>query len=83
LWVEDREQVSSKDGLATSRSRGHGAALEAEGDEVIRGFVRNLKTGQERYVSDPDQLGRKLFQDLALEAEEELPAERDLESGLA
>ena len=40
----------------------------------MRGFVRNLRTGEERYVSDSDRLARALFRGLQLEAEDEADA---------
>ena len=49
---------------------------------VLRGFVRDMKTGKERYLSDPGELGEMVTQEM-LEAEKtpeeggEKPASED------
>ncbi len=41
---------------------------QSEDRPVLRGFVRDLKTGKERYLSDPGELGEMVTQEI-LEAE--------------
>ncbi len=41
---------------------------QSEDRPVLRGFVRDLKTGKERYLSDPGELGELVTQEI-LEAE--------------
>lgn len=41
---------------------------QPEGHPVLRGFIRDLKTGKERYLSDPGELGEMVTQEI-LEAE--------------
>lgn len=38
---------------------------------VLRGFVRDLKTGEERYLSDPRELGELLNREMREAAEDE------------
>jgi hypothetical protein len=35
--------------------------METDG-ETVRGFVRNLKTGEEQYLNDPQKLGELVLQ---------------------
>lgn len=37
---------------------------QAEGETVFRCFVRDLKTGEERYLSDPRELGELVLRRL-------------------
>lgn len=59
------------------REEGH-----AEEAPVVRCFVRDLRTGQERYLSDPKALGELMLRHLraaeASEAESGEPGARDL-----
>jgi len=80
-------------GVAGARARGAGLSDSSAGPtgggdaggEVVRGFVRNLKTGQEHYLPTPDRLVRQLLQDLAVadraEEESEGDARGDFASG--
>jgi hypothetical protein len=43
------------------------------GEETVRGFVRNLKTGEEQYLNDPQKLGELVLDALKNGAQE--PAE--------
>jgi hypothetical protein len=54
---------------------------QAEDRPVLRGFIRDLKTGKERYLSDPGELGEMVTQEI-LEAERTREDEPEkLESG--
>jgi hypothetical protein len=35
-----------------------------DGEEPVRGFVRNLKTGKEQYLNDPQKLGNLVLEAL-------------------
>jgi hypothetical protein len=37
---------------------------QAEGEAVVRCFVRDLKTGEERYLGDPHELGELVLRKL-------------------
>jgi hypothetical protein len=50
---------------------------QSQDDPVVRGFVRDLKTGKERYVSDPRELGEILAQEMR-EAGETPEGEREV-----
>lgn len=43
----------------------------AEGGVSVRGYVRNLKTGEERYLSSTEQLGAYIEEKLEDDAEDE------------
>jgi hypothetical protein len=52
------------------------AAQEPEGDPVLRCFVRDLKTGEEKYLSDPgeiDDLVTRRMRETVSAAEEPAP----------
>lgn len=58
---------------------------EKSGDEpVVRGYLRNLGSGEEQYIRDPEQLGVHILRHLRLEMEEGASAdgleEMDLEA---
>lgn len=55
------------------REDGHGA----EEPPVVRCFVRDLRTGQERYLSDPRALGDLMLRHLRAEASEAQDGEAD------
>jgi len=40
-------------------------------EETVRGFLRNLKTGEEQYLNDPQKLGELLLQHLMVEVKGE------------
>ena len=52
---------------------------QSQEDPVLRGFVRDLKTGKERYLSDPRELGEILTRELREAGEAEKPAEDEPE----
>jgi|GEM_PF-5825975 len=94
LWVEDRENEAVEGGVggvAGARARGAGLSDSSAGPtgggdaggEVVRGFVRNLKTGQEHYLPTPDRLVRQLLQDLALADRAEEGSEGDARGDFA
>lgn len=65
---------------AEPREDGHGV----EEPPVVRCFVRDLRTGQERYLSDPRALGDLMLRHLRAEASEAQDGEaegRDLLAG--
>jgi hypothetical protein len=37
---------------------------QSEDRPVLRGFIRDLKTGKERYLSDPGELGEMVTQEI-------------------
>ena len=82
VWVENREEAIKRDGADEgAESEGEPGELQ---QEVIRAFVRNLQTGQERYVSSPERLAKDLFHAVRAN-DDELEADDDnvLGSGLA
>lgn len=91
LWVEDRESGSAEGPLADARPRGArlraGAGGDTEGGRgegaVVRGFVRNLKTGQESHLAGPERIVQRLVQDLAATGVEEETLDPDLARDLA
>ena len=50
---------------------------QSQEDPVLRGFVRDLKTGKERYLSDPRELGEMLTRELREAGEESAEGEPD------
>lgn len=50
------------------------------GEETVRGFVRNLKTGEEQYLNDPQKLGELVLEALKNPQEPAQPAGSEEES---
>lgn len=46
-------------------------------DDRMRGYVRDLRTGEEAYLRDPDELGRFLGRQFSLRTERNVPAPED------
>ncbi len=43
----------------------------ANGESVLRGYLRNLRSGEEQYVTDPALLGEQILRYLRRELEQE------------
>lgn len=88
---EGEPDATAEAALKARRKRGASSAVErvvergierGEGErEVVRGFVRNLQTGQESYVSDPERLARNLMHGLDADSGEGAAGGDELEDG--